>query len=74
MLGRRLLRGPIQLQAAAWLLRRGHAGYRALTPTDRTRARELLQHSKGVPTNLTHEQRSELRRIATEALRATQTP
>lgn len=68
MLLRRFMRGPVQLQAALWLLRRGRAGYRALTAEDRSHATQLP--SRGRPGNLTKAERGELRGLIRKAAKA----
>lgn len=72
MLLRRFLRGPVQLQAALWLLRRGRDGYRALSAQDRSHATRLVKKSKGRPGNLTKGERSELRALIKRAARGRQ--
>jgi len=67
---RRFLRGPVQLQAAIWLLRRGRDGYRALSAQDRAHATQLVKKSKGRPGNLSKTERSELRALITKATKA----
>lgn len=70
MLLRRFIRGPIQLQAALWLLRRGRDGYRALSAEERSRATQLVKNSKGRPGNLSTSERSELRALIKNAAKA----
>jgi len=69
MLHRRFLRGPIQIQAAFWLLRRARDGYRALTPEERSRATALVKNSRGRPDRLTDNERQDLRGLARQAAR-----
>jgi len=70
MLLLRFARGPVQLQAALWLLRRGRAGYHALSAQDRSHATQLVKKSKGRPANLTKAERSELRALIKKAANA----
>jgi hypothetical protein len=50
--------------------RKGSAGARALTETERRRLLELIRKSKGRPSNLTERERQRVRDLAAKALAA----
>ena len=56
------------LAAGALAYQRGSAAWKALTPAERSRLRDLIAKSRGRPGNLTERERTRIRELAAKAL------
>ncbi len=56
--------------AGQFAYRKGSAGAKALTPSERSRLLELLRKSQGRPNNLTERERHRIRELAGKVLAA----